>query len=109
MGSVLDRGKSDIARSGESVTFTKLGGTAGTYACDMIIQVCDSSSLNAYFDSITLSGFTRPVVKCSIAGDSPVAVNDTFTRDGVVWTVRYVFKNRVMNDVLDITVLATHA
>lgn len=109
MGVILDRWKAEFIRTGESVTFTKLGGTAGSFVCDMIVQVCSSGEIRTYFDDVTISGFTKPLIKGFVAGDSTVAVNDTFTRDTVTWTVQAVFKNRVANDVANITVLATHA
>jgi hypothetical protein len=69
MGVVLDKYKAEIARTGESVTFTKLAGTAGSYARDMIVQPCPSGEIRTYFDDIVIAGFTKPLIKGMMAGD----------------------------------------
>lgn len=109
MGAILDRFKAQIVREGEIAAFTKLAGVAGSYNVSMVVQPCDNGTINTFFDSVTSSGFNKPLIKGTVAGDSTVAVNDTFTRDSLTWTVRAIFKNRVSNDVANILVLATHA
>jgi hypothetical protein len=109
MGNLLDKFKAEVTRTGESITFTKLGGSAGSFARDVIVTVADAGTLNAHFDSITLSGFNRPLLKGIVAGDNTVAVNDTFSRDSKNFTVRSVFKTRIGTEVVNILFLASWA
>lgn len=80
MGLIADRMKMVIARVGESVAFTKLNGSAGTYSVSGVVSLLDGSTEGIFLDDVESMGVTRPGLTLRVAGDANVIVDDTFER-----------------------------
>ncbi len=107
MSAMSDRVKANIERLGETLSFTKLAGTAGSFSVECIVQPLDSGTMRTFLDDVETMGVTHPALKGTVAGDSTVAVNDTFTREGVTYTVLKVFFHRVGSDVIGKTLVCS--
>jgi len=83
MGLIADRMKLVIARVGETVVFTKLAGSAGTFNVPAVVGFLDGGTENVFLDDVESMGVVRPGLILRLAGDSTVAVGDMFDRDGV--------------------------
>ncbi len=95
MGVIADRVKAIITRSGESLAFTKLAGTAGTFSVKGLATVLDSGTRGQYLTSVELMSLDLPALVVRFAGDSTVKVADTFARDSLTWTCLKVGLERV--------------
>lgn len=109
MGILADRFAAVLATHGEALSFTKLGGlTAGQpFARVGLVAPLDAGTRSAMLDSVELMALTLPALRVTLdaaAGDVQAA--DTFTRDGVTYTVLKVFENYARGALVSKTVVA---
>lgn len=107
MSIISDRIKAAITRVGETLSFTKLNGTAGTFSVVAIVQPCDTGTLRTYLDDVEVLGAMRPAIKFNVASDVNVIADDTFTRGPASMTVWKVFPYYVGADVVCKEVIAS--
>jgi hypothetical protein len=100
MSLLTDRFDAGIDRLGESITWTKLNGSAGSFAHNCIVRPAESGLLNTFFDIIELSAFGRPVVIVIVKAAVTAKAADTFTRDSVAWRCERVFTLRLSNEAI---------
>jgi hypothetical protein len=72
-----------IDRMGEAVTWTKLNGSAGSFAHNGIVRQAEGGIISMYFDTVEQMALTRPVLAVICKAGTSVIANDTFTRDSV--------------------------
>ncbi|OYV99457.1 MAG: hypothetical protein B7Z62_00205 [Deltaproteobacteria bacterium 37-65-8] len=95
-----DRFDAAIDRLGEVVTWTKLGGSVGSFARNGIVRQAEAGVLSQYFDSVELGAIVRPALAVVCKSGTAVAVNDTFTRDSVNYICVKVGVQRLGNEVV---------
>jgi hypothetical protein len=60
-----------------------------------VFRVLDSGTLRAYLDDVEAMAVVHPALLLITAGDTPIIVNDTITRDGRTYTVLKVSNHRI--------------
>jgi hypothetical protein len=96
----LQRIKKKLTKHGEQFT---VGGN--TYRG--IFQVLGSGTMSTYLDDIERMGVVRPGLLLVTQADAVIAVNDTITRDGRIYTVLKTSNQRIGDTiVVKIVVLA---
>jgi len=78
-----DRFDAAVDRLGEAITWTKLNGSAGSFAHNCIVRQAESGILNMYLDSVEQMALSRPALVVICKSGTAVIVADTFTRDSV--------------------------
>ena|SRR3990167_1243116 len=96
-----------IDRLGETITWTKLNGSAGSFAHTCIVRVASSGELSAFLDDVEIMGVAKPGILLVGKADLTVIINDTFTRDSLNYIVLKVFSNRLDNEVVSKTALVS--
>ena len=60
-----------------------------------VFRVLDSGTIRAYLDDVEAMAVVHPALLLITAGDTPIVVNDTITRDGRIYTVLKVSNHRI--------------
>lgn len=107
MSLIADRLDKTVDRVGETVSFTKLAGTAGTYSVPAIVRNAESGTVNTFADDTEKMGIARPALFLIFKSASTVQSDDTFSRDGRSFIVFKVFKQRIGADIVSVTALAS--
>lgn len=79
----------------------------GTTAAKGIIMLLDKNRMHVFFDDIEQDQFDRPALIVLAPADTPVALNNTVTRDGRTYTVTRLSKRRYRNEVVTQYILLT--
>lgn len=105
MSHATDRFDAGVDRLGESITWTKLNGSAGSFAHNGIVRQADGGTLNVYLDAIEQAALTRPALAVICKSGTSVIVNDTFTRDSVNYICVKVGIHRLANEIIGRTAI----
>lgn len=107
MSARTDRIDANIDRLGQTLSFTKLNGSTGTFSVVGIVQPLDFSTQRTFLDDIESMGVVHPGVKVTCKGNSTVIADDEFTFDSRNYVVWKAFKHYLAGEVVAITVVAS--
>ena len=107
MSARTDRINANIDRLGQTLAFTKLNGSTGTFSVVAIVQLLDSGTQRTFLDDIESMSVVHPGVKITCKGDSTVIVDDEFTFDSRNYVVWKSFKHYLAGEVVAVTVIAS--
>lgn len=101
MSAFKERVDNMFAEHGESIMINDTTPAKGVF------QMTSLTSLNTFFDYVELSYIDRPALTLQTSADVALAVDDTVTRDGRVFTVKKLFKYRYEDEpVMQAAILA---